>query len=121
MFTARVPGHGLVEWTADEVDEYATKIRRTHLPRRHLTAMLRGRNARTWAACREAWPCMPGWWAERHLASTKRCPASANRADSPLTPPLINGYPVGRSGEACPLTQVQGCKKFGSAAPIGDI
>ena len=32
MFTARVPGHGQIDWTAEQVDDHAEQLRRTHLP-----------------------------------------------------------------------------------------
>jgi hypothetical protein len=60
-FTARAHGYGLVDWSADEVDAYAARLRRTHVPGRRL---LRHRSG----ACRECgehWPCAAAAWADQ--------------------------------------------------------
>ena len=79
MFTARVPVFGLVEWTPEEVDDYASEILRAHQAQ-HLSIEWRGR----WVfrlpflvenACRlcaEPWPCPAAWWADGYQHSQAR-------------------------------------------------
>lgn len=71
MFTARVPGFGLVEWSTAQVKDYAGDIRRVHVARHrlfHLPVFLRG--DATCNACGEAWPCPPAVWAAAYGSST---------------------------------------------------
>lgn len=79
MFTARVPGLGLVEWTAEQVDDYARELQRTHRPARTTVAWRRAGSIRwptlTEAACNrcaEPWPCPAAWWADGYQHSHAR-------------------------------------------------
>ncbi len=58
-FTARAHGYGLVDWTADEVDAYASRLLRDHVPGRrwmpHRSSSCR--------ECGESWPCPAAAWA----------------------------------------------------------
>ncbi|RIQ12206.1 hypothetical protein [Jiangella rhizosphaerae] len=58
-FTARAHGYGLVDWTADEVDAYASRLLRDHVAGRrwmpHRSSSCR--------ACGESWPCPAATWA----------------------------------------------------------
>ena len=79
MFTARVPGLGLVEWTPDRVEAYAHELTRTHRPKR-LSIRWRGRwifrlpylAENACKRCAEPWPCPSAWWAERYQHSQAR-------------------------------------------------
>lgn len=58
-FTARAHGYGLVDWSADEVDAYASRLLRDHVPGRrwmpHRSSSCR--------ECGESWPCPAAAWA----------------------------------------------------------
>lgn len=60
-FTARVEGHGLVDWTPGRIDAYAIDVLRTHGPSRRWTARWRT----TCRACERTWPCGHVVWAEQ--------------------------------------------------------
>lgn len=86
MFTARVPGLGLVEWTPEQVDDYAQELQQTHRTGR-LKVTWRGRGIFRWPAiaegacrqCHEPWPCPSAWWADRHQTSAARLLSSSLR------------------------------------------
>src|SRR5690625_164679 len=65
VFTANVPGIGLVEWDMGGVDAYAWELTRAHQPRWRLAwpAAVESRCRR----CGEQWPCLEAWWAERQI------------------------------------------------------
>lgn len=73
MFTARVPGLGLVEWNRAQVDDYADELARTHRPDR-LSIQWRRRGILRWPVlvenvckhCADQWPCPSAWWADRY-------------------------------------------------------
>lgn len=79
MFTARVPGLGLVEWSPDRVEAYAHELARTHRPER-LSIRWRGRwifrlplpVEHACKHCTEPWPCPSAWWAQRYQTSQAR-------------------------------------------------
>lgn len=71
MFTACVPMLGLVEWSAEQVDDYARELQRTHRTERHTVGWRRFGPVcwptLTQAACKrcaEPWPCPAAWWAD---------------------------------------------------------
>lgn len=80
--SARVPGLGVVEWSAAEVDDYAVEIAQTHLPGdasggwwRHW----RSAQPATCTKCGDEWPCSAAWWADRWRGGMqrRRVPADA--------------------------------------------
>lgn len=78
-FTARAEGHGLVDWTPERIDAYASGLLRTHLPTRR---WVRGRPH----ACRDcgyAWPCAFVTWAEQWGTNLMR---SESRRAGPVSP-----------------------------------
>ncbi|HEY9413566.1 MAG TPA: hypothetical protein VIQ30_02300 [Pseudonocardia sp.] len=84
MFTAKVPGLGLVEWTAAQVDDYARELQRTHRAERYTIAWHRLGPFQwptlTETACKrcgEPWPCPAAWWADGHQDNHARDMASA--------------------------------------------
>lgn len=74
-FTARVFGHGLVEWTPERIDAYANGLLQTHLPTRRWTPR-RGSECRV---CCTAWPCGFVSWAEQWGRSLTRHEAHSHR------------------------------------------
>ncbi|SDU17199.1 hypothetical protein SAMN04488563_0417 [Jiangella alkaliphila] len=67
-FTARVQGHGRVDWSPEDIDAYAAGLRAVHVPAGRWLPHRRTRCA----DCRAHWPC--GWagWAERWRRSLTR-------------------------------------------------
>ena len=79
MFTARVPGLGLVEWTAQQVEDHARELIRTHRRRRGPVQWWRWLLIcwptladRDCTRCSEPWPCPSAWWADRYQVSQAR-------------------------------------------------
>lgn len=74
MFSARVPGYGLVEWSPSRVDAYAAELRCTHLPAGSslLRRLLSTTPEPTCVDCGESWPCPAAWWADRYQQSNAR-------------------------------------------------
>lgn len=68
QFTARVLGHGLVDWPPERVDAYAAELRAVHVPAGRWLPSRRG----TCANCRAAWPCAWINWAEHWRHSLTR-------------------------------------------------
>lgn len=72
MFTARVPGIGFVDWTEEQINQYADELRRSHQTAR-LSIEWRRRWLLRWPVlreehcrrCGEPWPCPSAWWADR--------------------------------------------------------
>lgn len=60
-FTARVKGHGLVDWTPARIDAYANGLIRTHIPAGGWTP----RRSNACRDCRQRWPCPWAMWAEQ--------------------------------------------------------
>lgn len=61
MFTARVHGHGLVDWSPERVDAYAAELLSTHQQGR----LWRPHRQLSCRRCGEAWPCQSVTWAKR--------------------------------------------------------
>jgi hypothetical protein len=58
-YTARTHGYGLVEWSPDDVDAYALRLLRAHVPGHRWVP-------HRWTSCRscgEHWPCPAVTWA----------------------------------------------------------
>lgn len=78
MYTARVPGLGLVEWTPQQVDDYARELIHTH--RATWTWRSRSLGPLRWPVlvgdvckrCGDDWPCSAAWWADRHQVQQER-------------------------------------------------
>ena len=71
-FTARVQGHGLVDWSPERIDAYAAELRDAHVP---ASRWMPGRRS-TCANCRAPWPCAWAGWAEHWRRSLTRSEAT---------------------------------------------
>ncbi|SDU77091.1 hypothetical protein SAMN04488563_5416 [Jiangella alkaliphila] len=73
LFTARVHGHGLVDWTPEKVDAHAAELLATHQQGRRLHRSARCRR------CDELWPCSSVAWADRWQRRAADTPGAARR------------------------------------------
>ena len=74
-FTARMPYHGLYEWSVIDVDTYADTLRADHQPHR---VWEQGREPAC-RTCGDAWPCSSYAWADQWSHSTTRAAAHEHR------------------------------------------